>query len=385
MSKLSPDELKRYSRHLVLEDVGLKGQEKLKDSKVLVIGAGGLGCPVLLYLAAAGVGNIGIVDDDVIDISNLQRQVLFTVNDVGKKKAVVAKEKIQQLNPEVSVIAFAERISSSNAFKIIDAYQIVVDCTDNFPTRYLLNDACVLKDKTLIYSSVLKFEGQVSVFNYKKNDGSFSSNYRDLFPEPPDPSTIANCEQAGVLGALTGIIGSVQASETIKIITEAGEPLTDKLLIFDALTMEQMIVNVPNHNSRTGINSLIDYEDFCGISREKSKYLTHNHLTSMKEVTVQELKKLKDSGADFQLIDVREPHEYDICNLDGELIPMSEIPYNVDKISKTKQVVIHCRSGKRSGDMLLWLEKNHGFENLYNLKGGILAWSREIDPSMPQY
>jgi adenylyltransferase/sulfurtransferase len=221
--------------------------------------------------------------------------------------------------------------------------------------------------------------------NYLKSNGKRSANYRDLFPEPPSPETVPNCEQAGVIGALPGIIGTIQASEVVKVITGAGEPLTDRLLIFDALTLDQTIINIPDRNSRNQIKSLIDYEDFCGISQEKNKYLTGNQSNTMKEVTVQELKKLKDTGADFQLIDVREPHEFEICNLEGELIPMSEIPYNVDKIAKDKQVVIHCRSGKRSGDMLLWLEKNHGFTNLYNLKGGVLAWSKEIDPEMPQY
>lgn len=385
MSKLTTSELQRYSRHIALADVGLSGQEKLKQAKVLVVGAGGLGSPVLLYLAAAGVGHIGIIDDDSIDLSNLQRQVLFNSQDVGQKKATVARQKILALNPQISAISITERITSANAFVFINPYDIVIDCTDNFATRYLLNDACVLKDKTLIYASVQKFEGQFAVFNHRKSDGTFSTNYRDMFPEPPEPNTVMNCEQAGVMGALTGIIGSLQAGEAIKIITGAGEPLADKLLIFDGLAMEQTIIHIPDRQSRKSINSLIDYEDFCGISQGKSKYLTPNHLSNMKEVTVQELKKLKDSGADFQLIDVREPHEFEICDLGGELIPMSEIPYNVDKISKTKQVVIHCRSGKRSGDMLLWLEKNHNFENLYNLKGGILAWAKEIDSSMPQY
>jgi sulfur-carrier protein adenylyltransferase/sulfurtransferase len=225
----------------------------------------------------------------------------------------------------------------------------------------------------------------VGVFNHLLANGKRSATYRDLFPTPPDPATVQSCEQAGVLGVLPGLIGSIQAGEAIKIITGVGDPLVNKLLIIDMLTMEQMIIKVADRGERERVKALIDYEDFCGISREKSKSLIANQNTNMKEITVQELKKMKDSGADFQLIDVREPHEYDICHIDGELIPMSEIPYNVDKISKDRQVVIHCRSGKRSGDMLLWLEKNHGFSNLYNLKGGILAWAKEIDPSMPTY
>jgi sulfur-carrier protein adenylyltransferase/sulfurtransferase len=385
MGKLSAEELKRYSRHLVLDEVGIRGQEKLKAAKVLVVGAGGLGSPISLYLAAAGVGSIGIVDDDTLDVSNLQRQVIYSTSDIGSKKAEVAAHRLRLLNPLINVKAFLERITSANAFAIIREFDIVIDGTDNFPTRYLLNDACVLLDKILIYGSILKFEGQVSVMNFRKPDGTRSSNYRDLFPEPPEPETVQNCEQAGVIGALPGIIGTMQASEAIKIIVGAGEPLVDKLLIFDALTLDQTIINVPNRQSRAMIKSLIDYEDFCGLSQQKNKSLAGNQSNSMKEITVQDLKKMKDTGADFQLIDVREPHEFDICNLEGELIPMSEIPYNVDKIAKDKQVVIHCRSGKRSGDMLLWLEKNHGFNNLYNLKGGILAWAREIDPEMTQY
>lgn len=385
MSKLSSEELKRYSRHLVLEEVGVRGQEKLKAARVLIVGAGGLGSPISLYLAAAGVGTIGILDHDTVDVSNLQRQVIYSTEDVGLKKAEVAAQKLSQLNPLIHVKIYTEKITSANAIRIIQDFDIIIDGTDNFPTRYLLNDACVLFDKILIYGSILKFEGQVSVFNAARSDGTRSSNYRDLFPEPPAPDTVQNCEQAGVIGALPGIIGTLQASEAIKIILGIGEPLADKLLIFDALTLDQTLINVPNRQSRKAIKSLIDYEDFCGISPGKNKSLAGNQSNNMKEITVQELKKLKDTGADFQLIDVREPHEFDICNLEGELIPMSEIPYNVDKIAKDKQVVIHCRSGKRSGDMLLWLEKNHGFNNLYNLKGGILAWAKEIDPEMTQY
>ncbi|HEY0741264.1 MAG TPA: molybdopterin-synthase adenylyltransferase MoeB [Chryseosolibacter sp.] len=385
MNKLSAEETRRYSRHLVLDEVGIAGQQKLKEARVLVVGAGGLGSPIALYLAAAGVGNIGIVDHDTIGISNLQRQIIYTTEEVGMKKAEVAARKLNQLNPLITVTAFTQKISSGNAFGLLREFDIVIDGTDNFPTRYLLNDACVLLDKTLIYGSILKFEGQVSVLNARRRDGTRSANYRDLFPEPPAPETVQNCEQAGVVGALPGIIGTLQASEAIKLIVSAGEPLIDKLLIFDALTLDQTVINIPDRQSRKEIKSLLDYEDFCGISRDKDKSLAGNQSGIMKEVTVQELKKLKDTGADFQLIDVREPHEFDICNLEGELIPMSEIPYNVDKIAKDKQVVIHCRSGKRSGDMLLWLEKNHGFTNLYNLKGGILAWAREIDPDMPQY
>ena len=363
----------------------MEKQVLLKGSKVLVVGAGGLGSPALLYLTAAGIGTIGIADHDKVDITNLQRQVLYTMDDIGNNKAECAARKLKQLNPLLSFKSYTQRITSANALEILADYDIILDGTDNFPTRYLLNDACVLLNKPLVYGSILKFEGQVAAFNILKADSTRSCNYRDLFPEPPAPESVPNCEQAGVLGVLPGIIGSMQANEVIKIITGLGEPLTDKLLIFDSLTLEQTIIKVKSHGSANTVKRLIDYEDFCGISHQKNKSLDENPNRNMKEVTVQELKKLMDSGADFQLIDVREPHEYEICNLSAELIPMSEIPHNVDKISKDKQVILHCRSGKRSGDMLLWLEKNHGFKNLYNLKGGVLAWSREIDPSMPQY
>jgi sulfur-carrier protein adenylyltransferase/sulfurtransferase len=384
MPVLSQEELKRYSRHLVLKPFGLDNQLKLKQAKVLVAGCGGLGSPALLYLAAAGIGTIGVLDKDTVDISNLQRQVLYRMSDVGKSKASAAVENLRGLNPVLNYHTYNTRITRDNALDIVKDYDVIIDGTDNFPARYLLNDACVLLNKVLIYGSVLEFEGQLAVFNYPLNDKTWSANYRDLFPEPPAPESVPDCEQAGVLGVLPGLIGTMQATEAIKVITGIGEPLINKLLIFDSASMDQTVIKIPNRNARNTIKSLIDYEDFCGISRDKNKSLTVNQ-HDMKEVTVQDLQKMKESGADFQLIDVREPHEYDICNLDGELIPMSEIPHNVDKISKEKQVVIHCRSGKRSGDMLLWLEKNHGFKNLYNLKGGILAWSKEIDPTMPTY
>jgi sulfur-carrier protein adenylyltransferase/sulfurtransferase len=385
MAKLTSEEIKRYSRHLALKEFGMEGQLKLKEAKVLVVGAGGLGSPVLLYLTAAGIGTIGISDFDTLDISNLQRQVLYATEDAGERKAKVAADRLKQLNPLLSFVVHSIKLTSENALEIIKGYDVVVDGTDNFATRYLLNDACVILNKPLVYGSILKFEGQLAVFNGLREDGTRSANYRDIFPEPPAPESVQNCEQAGVIGVLPGIIGTLQANEVIKIVTGKGQPLTDKLLLFDSLSMEQTIISIPDRNSRAAIKSLIDYDDFCGISQDKNISLNANQPRTMKEITVQEFKKLLDSGTDFQLIDVREPHEYDICNLEGELIPMSEIPYNVDKISKTKQVVLHCRSGKRSGDMLLWLEKNHGFQNLYNLKGGILAWAKEIDPTFPTY
>jgi sulfur-carrier protein adenylyltransferase/sulfurtransferase len=380
---LSNEELLRYNRHLILKEFGLESQIKLKNSKVLVVGAGGLGCPALLYLAAAGVGTLGIVDFDIVELSNLQRQVLYTTQDVGHNKAQSAAARLRERNPLIEYKPISKKITSQNALAIIGDYDVVLDGTDNFSTRYLINDACVLLKRPLVYGSILRFEGQVAVFNLSTGL-NFSSNYRDLFPVPPDAASVPNCEQAGVLGVLPGIIGSLQANEVIKIITGIGEILSDKLLLLDCLTLEQNIVKIKNHNRRSEIHSLIDYDEFCGISEEKNKPLKTNK-EIMKEVTVQELKQMIDSGVDFQLIDVREPHEFDICNLGGELIPQGQIPQNVDKVSKNKQVVIHCRSGARSGNMVQWLEKNHGFENLYNLKGGILAWAREIDTDMPTY
>jgi adenylyltransferase/sulfurtransferase len=380
---LSKEEILRYNRHLILQEFGLGSQIKLKNSKVLVVGAGGLGCPALLYLAAAGVGTLGIADFDNVDVSNLQRQVLYTTQDVGKNKAERATTRLRERNPLVEYRAITEKITAQNALSIVGEYDVVLDGTDNFSTRYLINDTCVLLDRPLVYGSILRFEGQIAVFNLR-NGASFSSNYRDLFPVPPDPASVPNCEQAGVLGVLPGIIGSLQANEVIKIVTGIGEVLSDKLLLLDALTLEQNIFKIRNHNRRSEILTLIDYDEFCGISDEKNKSLETNK-TTMKEVTVQELKAMMDSGADFQLIDVREPHEFEVCNLGGELIPQGQIPQNVDKVSKNKQVIIHCRSGARSGNMVQWLEKNHGHQNLYNLKGGILAWAREIDTDMPTY
>jgi len=384
MGKLTPEELQRYSRHLVLQDFGIENQVKLRDASVLIVGAGGLGCPALLYLTAAGVGTIGILDSDHLEVSNLQRQVLYTMADIGRNKAEAALARLSQLNPLTRFKPYPVRLTSINALDILGEYDVVVDGTDNFPTRYLINDACVLLNKPFVYASILQYEGQAAVFNVRESSGGYSANYRDVFPEPPSAESTPNCEQAGVLGVLPGILGCIQANEVIKIITGIGEPLRNRLLLLDSTTMEQTLIRITDHHAREKIKDLIDYEDFCGINAGKNKSLTDKPLT-MKEVTVQELKKLMDSNADFQLIDVREPHEYDICHLHGELIPMSDIPHNVEKISKDKQVVLHCRSGKRSGDMLLWLEKNHGFTNLYNLKGGILAWAKEIDPEFPTY
>jgi sulfur-carrier protein adenylyltransferase/sulfurtransferase len=365
LNQFSKEERERYSRHLVLPNFGEAEQYKLKNAKVVVVGAGGLGCPVLQYLTAAGVGTISIIDHDVVSLSNLQRQILYSVDDLNQPKAEAAVSKLKRLNPNVTFQINQTKINSSNALQLLNDFNVIVDCTDNFSTRYLLNDASVLLNIPLVYGSIFRYEGQVAVFNLNG-----SATYRDLYPLPPLPDSVPSCEEGGVLGVLPGIIGS------IKVITGTGSPLSGKLLVLDAATMETQIIQIPNKNQSKNILGLIDYDDFCNYPKKS---------TAMKEVTVQELKTLKDSNANFQLIDVREPHEYEICNLDGELIPQAEIPHNVDKIAKDKQVVIHCRSGARSGNMVKWLESNHGFTNLYNLKGGILAWAKEIDTSMPSY
>ncbi|MFK8007700.1 MAG: molybdopterin-synthase adenylyltransferase MoeB [Saprospiraceae bacterium] len=375
--KLSPEELARYSRHIAIPEFNLAAQKKLKAAKVLVVGSGGLGSPMLLYLTAAGVGHIGIVDFDVVDDSNLQRQVLFTVDDIGKSKSETAKSRLEKLNPHVNFTVYNNAFTKDNALEIIKDYDVVADGTDNFPTRYLVNDACVLAGKINVYASIFRFEGQVSVFNFLNKDGTRGANYRDLFPEPPPPGMVPSCAEGGVLGVLPGIIGSMQASEVIKVITGVGDPLAGRLFLFDAASFTTRILKV-RKNSKTEISELINYEEFCGIGIE-------NEEDKIKEVTVYDLKKWQEEDIDFQLIDVRQPYEYDIANLGGELIPQDELTQNLDKISKTKKVIVHCRSGKRSADAIRDLQNLADFDNLYNLKGGILEYSKEIDSSIPTY
>jgi adenylyltransferase/sulfurtransferase len=371
--QFTSDENIRYSRHFVLPGFGKEGQEKLKAGSVLVVGAGGLGTPVLFYVAAAGVGRIGIADNDSVNLSNLQRQILYNTADVGKRKASAAAGRLRNLNPDIHTVAIDKKIDASNILEIIKEYDVIVDATDNFPTRYLLNDAAVLTGKPLVYGSIFRYEGQVAVFNYKG-----SPNYRDLYPIPPAPGSVPDCEQGGVLGVLAGMIGCYQANEVIKVLSGKADTLAGKLLIVDSQTCESTIVTIPDQNAKASIKNLVDYDEFCGLTKKNAALL-------MKEVTVQELKKMMDEKADFQLIDVREPHEADIAEIGGELIPQGEIPSNVDKISRDKKVVVHCRSGARSGNVVQWLEKNHGFTNLYNLKGGILAWADQIDPDVQKY
>ena len=374
---LSPAELARYSRHIAIPEFNLAAQKKLKAAKVLVVGSGGLGSPMLLYLTAAGVGHIGIVDFDIVDDSNLQRQVLFTVDDIGKSKAKTAKERLLKLNPHVKFTVYNNAFTKENALEIIKDYDVVADGTDNFPTRYLVNDACVLAGKINVYASIFQFEGQVSVFNFLNEDGTRGANYRDLFPEPPPPGMVPSCAEGGVLGVLPGIIGSMQASEVIKVITGVGKPLAGRLFLFDAASFTTRVLKV-RKNSNTQITELINYEEFCGIGIEDEN-------NKIKEVTVYDLKEWQEQGVDFQLIDVRQPYEYDIANLGGELIPQAELVQNLDKISKAKKVIVHCRSGKRSADAIRDLQNLGDFENLYNLKGGILEYSKEIDSSIPTY
>lgn len=374
----SKDELERYSRHLIIPEFNIEGQRKLKAAKVLVVGTGGLGSPGLLYLAAAGVGTIGILDFDEVDDSNLQRQVLFTVDDIGRPKVEAAKERLEKLNPHVNFVVHNVQLTSANALDIIKDYDIVADGTDNFPTRYLVNDACVILGKPNVYASIFRFEGQISVFNYKKEDGTYGPHYRDLFPSPPPPGLVPSCAEGGVIGVLPGILGTLQANEVIKLASGVGEPLAGRLFLLDALTFETRTLKLHKDPNTPEIKELIDYEQFCGLGGKKEE-------SDVSEITVRELYDMQTKGEDYQLIDVREPYEYEIANLGGELIPLKEVTENVDKISSSKKVVVHCRSGARSAQAIEALKKKFGFDNLYNLKGGILAWANEIDEEMAKY
>ncbi len=387
----SKAELERYSRHLIIPEFNIEGQRRLKAAKVLVVGTGGLGAPLLQYLTAAGVGTIGIVDFDVVDESNLQRQVLFSTDDVGRPKVEVARERLEKLNPHLTFHPYNTHLNSSNALDIIDQYDVIADGTDNFPTRYLVNDACVLLGKVNVYASIFRFEGQASVFNYHYPDGTRGPNYRDLFPVPPPPGLVPSCAEGGVLGVLPGILGSIQANEAIKVITGVGDPLAGRLFLFDAASFTTRILKIskdpanPLNGEHPTITGLIDYEQFCGISPDNAANDRQVASNGIREITVTELSQLIDSHADFELIDVREPYEYDIVNISGKLIPKNSIREHVDEISRQKQVVVHCRSGKRSADVIRDLQDKYGFDNLYNLKGGILAWAKDIDRSLPQY
>lgn len=370
----SKEEYARYDRHIIIQDFGIEAQKKLKAAKVLVIGSGGLGSPVLLYLAAAGVGTIGIVDFDVVDDSNLQRQVLFGTSEVGKPKVEAAKERLQNLNPFISFITYNTQLTSKNALDIIKDYDVVADGTDNFPTRYLVNDACVLLNKPNIYASIFQFEGQVSVFNYTNEKGVRGPNYRDLYPTPPPPGLVPSCAEGGVLGVLPGIIGSMQASEVIKVITGIGETLSGRFFVFDALNFETRIFNIkrsennPLNGKNPTITQLIDYEQFCGMKAVEKL---------IKEISVDEFNAWKNADEDLQVIDVREPDEYAEVNIGATLIPLNTVVANADRINRNGKVVVHCKMGGRSAKAIRELEEKFGFENLYNLKGGITAYLQQ--------
>ena len=378
---LSKEEVLRYSRHLIMPEVGMEGQLKLKQAKVLCVGTGGLGAPLGLYLTAAGVGRIGLVDFDVVDSTNLQRQVLFGNSDVGRPKIEAAAARLRDLNPDIQIDTFEAHLSSENALDILKDYDIVVDGTDNFPTRYLVNDACVLLGKPNVYGSIFRFEGQITVFGYPGGPC-----YRCLYPEPPPPGLVPSCAEGGVLGVLPGIVGSIQAMETIKLILGSGDPLVGRLLLFDALAMRFRELKLrknpecPVCGTHPTVIKLIDYEEFCGIRGEETLPMTDG----IPEITPKEMKARQDRGDDVFILDVREPHEYQICNLNGKLIPLGELPRRVSELDSSKEMIVHCRSGKRSADAIFFLQKA-GFKKLWNLKGGILAWSDEVDPTVPKY
>ncbi len=378
---LSNEEIRRYSRHLIMPEVGMEGQRKLKAGSVLIIGAGGLGSPLGLYLTAAGVGRIGIVDYDTIDESNLQRQVLYSTDQVGESKLTKAKERLHGLNPYVQFDAYEEHLSSENALDIFKDYEVIVDGTDNFPTRYLVNDASVLTGKPNVYGSIFRFEGQASVFGL--DDGPC---YRCLYPEPPPPGLVPSCAEGGVFGVLPGIVGSIQANEVIKLLTGIGEPLQGRLLLFDALKMSFRELKLrrnpecPVCGDNPTQKELIDYEQFCGVESSWSEYKRDAEY----EIEVEELKQLLDSGKKPVVLDVREPHEYEIANLGGELIPLRELPSRLKELDSAQDIVVHCKMGGRSQEAVELL-KSAGFRKVKNLVGGIDRWAQIVDTSLPRY
>src|ERR1700675_1086019 len=379
---LSKEEVLRYSRHLIMPEVGMEGQLKLKAAKVLCIGTGGLGAPLGLYLAAAGVGRLGLVDFDSVDLTNLQRQILFSTTDVGRPKIETAADRLRTMNPDIQIDTFETQLTSANALDIMKDYDIIVDGTDNFPTRYLVNDACILLGKPNVYGSIFRFEGQATVFGYPGGPC-----YRCLYPEPPPPGLVPSCAEGGVLGVLPGIIGSIQAMETIKLILGAGEPLVGRLLLFDALAMRFRELKLrrnpecPMCGTHRTITKLIDYEEFCGIRGVEAPVAADGDLPA---ISVEELKKKLDAKADIFILDVREPHEYQICNLNGYLIPLGDLPKRVSELDSSREIVAHCKMGGRSAKAVAFL-KQAGFTKVSNLTGGITAWAERIDPKMPKY
>jgi molybdopterin/thiamine biosynthesis adenylyltransferase/rhodanese-related sulfurtransferase len=378
---LTNDEILRYSRHLIMPEVGMEGQQKLKAAKVLCIGAGGLGSPLALYLAAAGVGTLGIVDFDVVDFTNLQRQIIHSTADVGRPKLESAAEKLKAINPFINLRTFNTRLSSENALDLFREFDIVADGTDNFPTRYLVNDACVLTGKPNVYGSIFRFEGQASVFATEQGPC-----YRCLYPEPPPPGLVPSCAEGGVLGILPGLVGVMQATEAIKLILGIGDPLIGRLLLIDALGMKFRELKLrknpdcPACGRNRTITKLIDYNEFCGIRGEETPVST----TGIPTIQVEELKRRLDAGENLFVLDVREPHEYQICNINGYLIPLGDLPKRVSELDSSREIVAHCRSGVRSGKAVEFLQQA-GFKKVHNLAGGILAWADRIDPKMPKY
>jgi sulfur-carrier protein adenylyltransferase/sulfurtransferase len=378
---LSKEEVLRYSRHLIMPEVGMEGQLKLKAAKVLMVGTGGLGAPLGMYLAAAGIGRIGIVDFDVVDHTNLQRQIIHGTKDVGKKKIDSAAETMHDINPYVQVDKFEVALTSENALDIIKDYDMVVDGTDNFPTRYLVNDACVLLNKPNVYGSIFRFEGQATVFAYEGGPC-----YRCLYPEPPPPGLVPSCAEGGVLGILPGMIGIVQATEAVKLILGTGEPLVGRLLLYDALAMRFRELKLrrnpecPVCGDHRTITKLIDYQEFCGMGRGQEEVVE-----ATGDIDPTEVKQKIDRGDDFVLIDVREPHEYQICNIpQAKLIPLGDVQKRMNELNTSDEIVMHCKGGTRSAKAVDML-KQAGFKRVRNMKGGILAWSDKVDPSVPKY
>ncbi len=378
---LSNEEVLRYSRHLIMPEVGMHGQQKLKAARVLCVGTGGLGSPLALYLAAAGVGTLGLVDFDVVDFTNLQRQIIHHTSDVGRPKLESAKEKIAAINPFVNVKTFNTKLTSENALQIFADFDIIVDGTDNFPTRFLVNDACVFTGKPNVYGSIFRFEGQASVFAAK--DGPC---YRCLYPEPPPPGLVPSCAEGGVLGILPGLVGLIQATEAIKLILGTGQPLIGRLLLVDALGMKFRELKLRKNpdcvvcGNHPTVTKLIDYEEFCGLRGQE----TPVNQSGTPEISVEELKQKLDAKEDIFILDVREPHEYQICNLNGYLIPLNDLPKRVSELDPAKEMVVHCRSGVRSGRAVAFL-RQAGFTKATNLAGGILAWADRVDPKVPKY